>query len=120
MNGDAALNQLVGKTLGNGGGNGQAKGGSKGGSGGSASAVQDPFESVQSVAPVGAESGLDAKTSEDYWSPQCPPSPPFKDDYGAITPLPSHDGTDCLKWDESLRTHTEHFKVAFCAFSTSR
>ena len=106
LNGDAALNELVGKTLGNGGGHAAA-----GPSGDGDAAEQDHFDSVSSVAPVGAEAGLDAKTPEDYWSPQCPPSPPFTDDYGAISPLPTHDGTDCLKWDESLRSHTDHFKV---------
>ena len=74
-------------------------------------APQDHFDSVASVAPVGAEAGLDAKTAEDYWSPQCPPAAPFQDDYGTLQPLPQHDGTECLKWDDSLRSHTEHFKV---------
>ena len=106
MNGDSALKDLVSKPLSNGGGHTAALGADEGDA-----AEQDHFESVSSVAPVGAEAGLDAKTSEDYWSPQCPPSPPFKDDYGAIVPLPNHDGTDCLKWDESLRSHTDHFKV---------
>ena len=74
-------------------------------------APQETFDGVASVAPVGAQSGLDAQTAEDYWSPQCPPAAPFQDDYGALAPLPQHDGTDCLKWDDSLGSHAGHFRV---------
>ncbi len=35
----------------------------------------------------------------------------YADSYGAISPLPAHDGTECLKWDESLWSHAEHFRV---------
>ena len=31
--------------------------------------------------------------------------------HGAISPVPSHDGTECLKWDDSLWSHKDHFKV---------
>lgn len=31
--------------------------------------------------------------------------------HGAISAVPSHDGTECLKWDESLWSHKDHFKV---------
>lgn len=31
--------------------------------------------------------------------------------YGQISPVPDHDGTECLKWDESLWSHKDHFKV---------
>lgn len=35
----------------------------------------------------------------------------FVEQHGAISPVPSHDGTECLKWDESLGSHKDHFKV---------
>lgn len=31
--------------------------------------------------------------------------------YGLISPIPDHDGTECLKWDPSLWSHADHFKV---------
>jgi len=37
----------------------------------------------------------------------------FEEQYGAISPIPDHDGTECLKWDDSLWSHKEHFKVSF-------
>lgn len=69
------------------------------------------FDSVASVAPSGAEAGLNAETPEDYWSPQTPASDNFQDDYGGIPPVPNHDGTICLKWDNSLGAHADHFRV---------
>ena len=35
----------------------------------------------------------------------------LKEQTGKIAPLPEHDGTDCLKWDDSLWSHADHFKV---------
>ena len=35
----------------------------------------------------------------------------YDEQYGAISPIPDHDGTECLKWDDSLWSHAEHFKV---------
>ena len=75
--------------------------------------AEHEFDDVASVAPQGADSGQDAKTSEDYWSPQTPESPNFQDDYGAIPAVPQHDGTICLKWDESLKSHADHFRVCY-------
>ena len=60
-----------------------------------------------------SDSTKQASTPEDYWSPfQITPTdkvymdPPVK-----VAPPPDHDGTECLKWDDSLWTHAEHFKV---------
>ena len=51
-------------------------------------------------------------TPEDYWSPVSDPiSVGNVDEYGSIQPVPQHDGTECLKWDDSLWSHADHFKV---------
>ena len=39
-----------------------------------------------------------------------PEGQPFIEQYGLLSPIPDHDGTDCLKWDPSLWSHAEHFK----------
>jgi hypothetical protein len=55
-------------------------------------------------------------------SPLFWPSPPpldaqlstnleFKEEYGSISKVPDHDGTDCFKWDQTLWSHEAHFKV---------
>lgn len=31
--------------------------------------------------------------------------------YGDVKPVPSHDGTECMKFDDTLRSHADHFKV---------
>ena len=52
-------------------------------------------------------------TPEEYWCPeQQPVEGGYTDAYGAISPLPEHDGTECLKWDDSLGSHAEHFRVS--------
>lgn len=49
---------------------------------------------------------------EDAW---CPPKQPveggFIEQYGAISPVPDHDGTDVFKWDNTLWGHEGHFRV---------
>lgn len=35
----------------------------------------------------------------------------FQEVPGQISPVPDHDGTECLKWDPSLWSHADHFKV---------
>lgn len=35
----------------------------------------------------------------------------FVEPYGLPSPIPEHDGTECLKWDPSLWSHADHFKV---------
>lgn len=59
-----------------------------------------------------------AETPEDFWSPVTGPiSGGSVDDYGTIQPVPDHDGTECLKWDDSLWTHADHFKVRWSSIS---
>ncbi len=54
----------------------------------------------------------EADNAEDFWSPVAAPlSAGGVDDYGALQPVPAHDGTECLKWDDSLWSHADHFKV---------
>jgi len=43
--------------------------------------------------------------------PQVPEGVEYVDDYGAITPVPDHDGTACFKWDDTLWAKADHFKV---------
>ena len=68
----------------------------------------------------GGENGADVAstsqgghlTPEEYWSPeQQAVEGGYADPYGPISPLPEHDGTECLKWDDSLWSHAEHFRV---------
>lgn len=42
---------------------------------------------------------------------QVPDGVEFVDEYGAITPVPAHDGTECFKFDDTLWTKADHFKV---------
>lgn len=50
---------------------------------------------------------------EDYWSAalEVPGNHEYVDNYGAITPIPNHDGTECFKWDKLLWSQEAHFKV---------
>lgn len=61
------------------------------------------------------ETGI--STPEDFWTPLRPPpsSGEYKDQYGKLSAIPQHDGTDCLKTDDSLWSHAEHFKVSIYA-----
>jgi 1,4-alpha-glucan branching enzyme len=49
---------------------------------------------------------------EDYWSPaiDVPPGYAYQDEPARITPMPAHDGTECLRWDDTLWGSAEHFK----------
>ena len=50
---------------------------------------------------------------EDYWTPQGEDQHGELDEkLGSLSPIPDHDGTECLKWDDSLWSHAEHFRVA--------
>lgn len=50
---------------------------------------------------------------EDYWTPQGQDTGgEFIERLGAISPVPEHDGTECLKWDDSLWSHSDHFRVS--------
>lgn len=57
------------------------------------------------------ETGI--SSPEDYWTPLRPPPSKgeYKDQYGSLSPVPQHDGTECLKTDDTLWSHADHFKV---------
>ena len=61
-----------------------------------------------------ASGGTTAKpdNAEDYWSPQGRDQGVFEERLGSISPVPEHDGTECLKWDDSLWSHADHFRVS--------
>ncbi len=62
----------------------------------------------------------EADNAEDFWSPvSAPLSVGSVDDYGALQPVPAHDGTECLKWDDSLWSHADHFKVCCSAIDVA-
>jgi 1,4-alpha-glucan branching enzyme len=68
-----------------------------------------------------AQAQHEADNPEDFWSPVSDPLPPGTDSvdhYGTIQPVPAHDGTECLKWDDSLWSHADHFKVRRAAITT--
>lgn len=58
----------------------------------------------------------DAPTAaaEEFWSPalQVPDGVPFQEEYGQLSPIPSHDGTECFKWDNTLWSAADHFRVS--------
>ena len=60
-----------------------------------------------------ASGGSSAKpdNAEDYWSPQGQDQGIFDESLGSLSPIPDHDGTECLKWDDSLWSHADHFRV---------
>lgn len=71
--------------------------------------------------PLGSSSAnLDPSNlqPEDFWSPciDVPPGFVYEDEYGPVTPVPGHDGTECLKWDETLWSHADHFRVGCSVF----
>ena len=55
---------------------------------------------------------------EDFWSPavEVPDGVEYVDEYGAISPVPDHDGTACFKWDETLWAKADHFRVSWLAW----
>ncbi|MEW5313430.1 MAG: hypothetical protein WDW38_004999 [Sanguina aurantia] len=59
---------------------------------------------------------------EDYWSPSVQPSRAgaLVEQYGAISNIPDHDGTDCFKWDDSLQSASAHFKYRWNTFKGVR
>ena len=54
-----------------------------------------------------------AQGFEDYWSPcvEVPAGSAFVEEYGAVQPVPAHDGTECFKWDNQMWSAADHFKV---------
>lgn len=39
---------------------------------------------------------------------------------GSISQIPDHDGTECLKWDDSLWSHAEHFRYRWNVYKNIR
>ena len=67
---------------------------------------------AQEQAAEAATLEADSDAPEDFWAPSLAPlDRDSVDIYGPISPIPEHDGTDCLKWDSSLWSHGDHFKV---------
>jgi len=57
------------------------------------------------------------------WSPERPPCPGGILDETKLPPMstiPDHDGTECLKWDDSLWSHAEHFKYRWGVYKNIR
>lgn len=65
---------------------------------------------------------LAAASPEDYWSPclEVPYNHKLVENYGLIKPVPSHDGTACFQWDNTLWSAEGHFRVRLCALRRSR
>jgi 1,4-alpha-glucan branching enzyme len=59
-------------------------------------------------------------TPEDFWSPSIVlPSgydSEYVEQYGEISPIPSHNGTECFKWDDYLWDSADHFKYRWNRF----
>lgn len=72
--------------------------------------------------PVPVVAQEEAKTLEDLWSPIQQPSPggEFVEEHGLMSPVPEHDGTACLQWDDSLWSHADHFRYRWNIFKSIR
>lgn len=59
---------------------------------------------------------------QDFWSPSVsvPEGQAFVEQYGLLSPIPDHDGTECLKWDPTLWSHADHFKYRWHVFKSIR
>ncbi|CAG9466592.1 unnamed protein product [Pedinophyceae sp. YPF-701] len=59
---------------------------------------------------------------EDIWAPSRSKGPltPMKDAYGQIEPVPGHDGTECIKWDDTLWSHAGHFRYRWDVYKGVR
>ena len=78
--------------------------------GAKASAPSAPSTAQEFAASNGASQKPD--NPEDYWTPQGQDQGgEWQEKLGALSPFPDHDGTECLKWDDSLWSHADHFKV---------
>lgn len=79
--------------------------------------LRSPFPSPPQVpsAPTvaGVVLGNTPSGPEDFWTPalELPPGSAYVEEYGAVSPVPGHDGTDCFKWDNTLWGSAGHFKV---------
>eukprot|EP00889_Picochlorum_renovo_P000037 jgi/Picre1/27067/NNA_000037.t1 len=72
--------------------------------------------------PVPVVAQEEAKTLEDFWSPIQQPAPggEFVEEHGLMSPVPEHDGTACLQWDDSLWSHADHFRYRWNIFKSIR
>lgn len=59
---------------------------------------------------------------EDFWSPsiEVPAGYAYVDEYGKISPIPAHDGTECFKWDNTLWAKQDHFRYRWNTFKGIR
>ena len=61
---------------------------------------------------------------EEYWMPEVQPVPQGLREHPLpqMRPPADHDGTACFKWDDTLWSHADHFKVrrgpGCCVFRT--
>eukprot|EP00891_Asterochloris_glomerata_P008249 jgi/Astpho2/8249/Aster-01334 len=76
-------------------------------------------EMVDKAADI-QETGI--STPEDFWTPLAPPpkTAAYKEQYQPIKPPPEHDGTECLKWDDSLWSHADHIKYRWNTYKSLR
>lgn len=65
---------------------------------------------------------LEGLLPEDFWTPALEgvPDQEYVDEYGAISPIPGHDGTDCLRWDNTLWAKADHFRYRWNIFKNIR
>mmetsp|Transcript_38602 Transcript_38602/g.114639 ORF Transcript_38602/g.114639 Transcript_38602/m.114639 type:complete len:851 (-) Transcript_38602:12-2564(-) len=70
----------------------------------------------------GGAAAITRDSPEDYWMPSIsvPEGVPYQDEYGAISPIPDHDGTDCFRWDNTLWSQQAHFKYRWEVFKNVR
>ncbi|PSC69001.1 starch branching enzyme isoform A [Micractinium conductrix] len=63
-----------------------------------------------------------AAVAEDFWSPamSVPEGQAYIEQIGLPSPIPDHDGTECLKWDPTLWSHADHFKYRWHVFKSIR
>lgn len=63
--------------------------------------------------PTSGSGEAGAMQPEDFWSPMLdvPEGHAFIEEYGKISPVPGHDGTECFKWDNTLWGSEGHFRV---------
>lgn len=59
---------------------------------------------------------------EDLWAPlvRAPQDGALVDTKGDIFPMPSHDGTECLQWDQTLWSHANHFRYRWSVYKGVR
>lgn len=67
-----------------------------------------------------ASLALAVQNPEDFWSPPVESPGEFIERYGAISPVPAHDGTETFKWDKMLWDKAEHFKYRWKTFKGIR